>query len=78
MISKQGEAKQSAASPAQWVSLEKAATHLGMNATALRKTIERRAVRATDGGTEASLDGVRARKFGRHWRIRFSEAWGRP
>ncbi|MDI1445959.1 hypothetical protein [Polyangium sp. 6x1] len=49
-----------------------------MNAGALRKTLERRAVRASDGGTEASVDGVRARKFGRIWRVRFSEAWGVP
>jgi hypothetical protein len=49
-----------------------------MSAAALRKTLERRAVRAGDGATEATLDGVRARKFGRLWRIRFSEAWGSP
>ena len=46
--------------------------------SALRKTLERRAARAPDGATEAALDGVRARKFGRNWRIRFSEAWGGP
>jgi len=62
----------------QWVSIDKAAAHLGMNAAALRKTLERRAVRAADGATEAALDGVRARKFGRLWRVRFSEAWGLP
>ena len=44
-------------------SLDKAAAHLGMNAAALRKTLEGRAVRAADGATEAALDGVRARKF---------------
>ena len=64
--------------PAQWVSMDKAAAHLGMSAEALRKTLERRAVRASDGTTEAVLDGVRARKFGRLWRVRFSEAWGLP
>lgn len=62
----------------QWVSIEKAAAHLGMNAAALRKTLERRAMRVADGATEAALDGVRARKFGRLWRVRFSEAWGLP
>jgi hypothetical protein len=35
-------------------------------------------VRATDGGTEAAVDGVQARKFGRLWRVRFSEVWGLP
>jgi len=73
-------AKQPAAdrAGAPWVTLEQAAAHLGMNAPALRKAFERRAVRATDGATEASVDGVRARKFGRTWRVRFSEAWGMP
>ncbi|MDI1484839.1 hypothetical protein [Polyangium sp. y55x31] len=61
-----------------WVPLDRAAAHLGMNVGALRKTLERRAMRAADGGTEASVDGVRARKFGRIWRVRFSEAWGVP
>jgi hypothetical protein len=62
----------------RWVSLNQAASHLGLDAAALRKTLERRAVRAQDGGIEALLDGVRARKFGRLWRIRFSDAWGTP
>jgi len=61
-----------------WVSLDRAAAHLGLNAAQLRKTLERRATRAADGGTEAMVDGVRARKFGRLWRVRFSEAWGAP
>ena len=61
-----------------WVPLERAAAHLSMNAAALRKTLERRATRASDGATEANLDGVQARKFGRIWRVRFSEAWGLP
>jgi hypothetical protein len=63
---------------ARWMSLDRAAAHLGMNAAALRKTLERRAVRAADGAVEAAVDGVRARKFGRLWRVRFSEAWGVP
>jgi hypothetical protein len=37
--------------------------------------LERRAVKAVDGGIEANVDGVRARKLGRLWRVRFSEAW---
>lgn len=61
-----------------WLPLERAAEYLSMNAAALRKTLERRATRASDGATEANLDGVRARKFGRNWRVRFSEAWGLP
>lgn len=61
-----------------WLPLERAAEYLSMNAAALRKTLERRATRASDGATEANLDGVRARKFGRIWRVRFSDAWGLP
>ena len=75
MSAKQGEDERS---DARWVSVERAASHLGLNAAALRKTLERRAVRAADGATEAAVDGVRARKFGRLWRISFSEAWGAP
>ncbi|TKC99864.1 hypothetical protein [Polyangium fumosum] len=75
MSAKQVEAHQAVGS---WVPIDRAAAHLGMNVGALRKTLERRAVRAADGVTEASVDGVRARKFGRIWRVRFSEAWGVP
>ena len=74
-MSKKGETNQRLGT---WVPLERAAAHLSMNAAALRKTLERRATRASDGATEANLDGVRARKFGRIWRVRFSEAWGLP
>lgn len=80
MSNRRGEREQGGAVAASspWVSLERAAAHLGMGAEALRKALERRAIRADDGGTEAALDGVRARKFGRLWRVRFSEAWGLP
>ncbi len=81
--------KQSAGSPSlqheeakheqwAWLTLERAAAHLSLTVTALRKTLERRATRASDGVTEAKLDGVHARKFGRLWRVRFSSAWGMP
>lgn len=72
------ERSSTAAALGPWVSLERAALHLGMGAAALRKALERRAVRAADGVTEAALDGVQARKFGRLWRVRFSERWGLP
>jgi hypothetical protein len=61
-----------------WLPIERAAAHLSMTVAALRKALERRATRASDGATEANLDGVRARKFGRNWRVRFSSAWGLP
>jgi hypothetical protein len=52
-----------------------AAAVLGVSSGALRKLFERRALRASDGGTEAELDGVRARKFAGRWRVSFGEAW---
>ncbi|MDI1444855.1 hypothetical protein [Polyangium sp. 6x1] len=75
MSANRGEAERG---PVPWVSIERAAAFLGLSPGALRKSLERRAVRAGDGGTEALLDGVRARKFGRLWRVKFSEAWGAP
>lgn len=58
-----------------WVSVAAAADFLGLGAAALRRTLERRATRVSDGGVEANVDGVRARKFGRLWRVQFSERW---
>ncbi|MDC3982418.1 hypothetical protein [Polyangium jinanense] len=62
-------------SPRGWGSIRTAAEFLGMSADALRRSIERHAVRAPDGGIESNIDGVRARKFGRLWRVQFSAAW---
>ena len=61
--------------PARWTSVDVAAEFLGTTATALRRTLERRVLRAADGGIEANGDGVRARKFGRLWRVQFSASW---
>lgn len=58
-----------------WVSIKTAADYLDMSPEALRRTLERRAVRAPDGGIEANIDGVRARKLGRLWRVQFSARW---
>jgi hypothetical protein len=63
MLSKQaGDRERGSATAAlsSWVSLERAALHLGMGAAALRKALEHRAGRAVDGVTEAELDGVHA------------------
>jgi hypothetical protein len=46
-----------------------------MSPEALRRSIECHAVRAPDGGIESNIDGVRARKFGRLWRVQFSARW---
>ena len=55
-----------------WVSVRTAAEFMDMSPDALRRALERHAVRAPDGVVEANIDGVRARKFGRLWRIQFS------
>ncbi len=62
----------------QWRSVQSAATMLGLTAAALRKALDRRAVRRPDGGIEAELDGVRGRKLGRLWRVSLSAAWSNP
>lgn len=59
----------------RWFALRDAAAILSVTPNALRKQLERRAVRAADGGTEAVVDGVRARKFANRWRVSFSRAW---
>ena len=59
----------------RWYPLRDAATMLSVTPSALRKQLERRAVRAKDGGTEATVDGVRARKFANRWRVSFGRAW---
>jgi len=59
----------------RWYTLRDAAGMLGFSPGALRKLFERRAVRVPDGGTEAQLDGVRARKFANRWRVALGPAW---
>lgn len=61
--------------PLRWYPLRDAALVLGVSPSALRKVLERRATRAADGGVEAVVDGVRARKFVNRWRVSFGEAW---
>jgi hypothetical protein len=48
---------------------------LSVSPEALRKQFERRARQVPDGGTEADVDGVRARKFANRWRVSFGQAW---
>ena len=61
--------------PLRWYPLRDAAVTLGVSADALRKQLERNVTRAKDGGVEAHIDGVRARKFANRWRVSFGEAW---
>ena len=60
---------------ARWVTTRLAAKYLDMSEDALRRMLERHARRGDDGVVYAELDGVRARRFGRRWRVAFSEAW---
>ena len=51
---------------------------LDLTPEALRRTLERRAARAPDGGVEAHVDGVIGRKLGRLWRVLSTERWVIP
>lgn len=59
----------------RWFPIRDAASILGLTPGALRKLLERRAVRAADGSVEAHVDGVRGRKFANRWRISLGKAW---
>ena len=58
----------------QWFTVRDAAEILSVSPDALRRKIERAACKAKIG-VEAQIDGVRARKFGGQWRVRFEEGW---
>jgi len=60
---------------ARWYTLTDAAARLSLSTDALRRQFERHAKRAKDGGTEAHIDGIRARKFANRWRVSFGEPW---
>ena len=60
---------------ARWTSIRDAAETLGFAVVSLRRAIERNAHRTPDGGTEATFDGIVARKCGRTWRVLLDEAW---
>lgn len=64
--------------PAQWTSLPAAAEALGLHVLTLRRAVERNARKAPDGAVEANFDGVRARKFGRCWRVSVGAGWTTP
>jgi len=62
----------------RWRPLRDAALTLGVSAESLRKQLERRAVRGSDGAVQAELDGVLGRKFAGRWRVVLSSAWAEP
>jgi hypothetical protein len=59
----------------KWISVRDAAVVLGFATISLRRLIERNARRAPDGSVEALVDGVRAKKLGRTWRVQLGERW---
>jgi hypothetical protein len=48
-----------------------------MSPGSLRKALERRARRTADGGVEAELDGLRARKLANRWLVSLGPYWAR-
>lgn len=58
-----------------WMSVRQAAGIIGFNTVSLRRVLERNSRRAPDGAVEASIDGLRARKLGRSWRVQLSDSW---
>jgi hypothetical protein len=64
--------------PARWMSVDAAAEILGVPVITFRRNLERSARRRADGGVEAHVDGARARKFGRRWRVMLDPDWLEP
>jgi len=62
---------------ALWMSTDEAAAILGVPVVTLRRAIERGARRLPNGVCESILPdhGVRARKFGRNWRVQLEAGW---
>ena len=61
-----------------WRSIEASARILGVPTITLRRLIGRSARRAADGSIEACVDGIHARKLGRHWRVWLHPSWTGP
>ncbi len=64
------------ASQKTWISIARAAEILDETTETLRKKLQRakRSV-AADGVVEVSIDGIRARRLGRHWKVQLSAGW---
>jgi hypothetical protein len=61
-----------------WLSIEEAAAILNVRVVTLRRAVERCATRGADGCVASAIDGVRARKFGRRWRVALDAQWLHP
>jgi hypothetical protein len=58
-----------------WMSVDEAAAILGVPTVTFRRAIERNARKRPDGGIDAKIDGVTARKWGRLWRVLLDADW---
>ena len=65
-------------SRSSWTTVEQAAEFLGLTTISLRRTFERNARAAPDGGIVAQVDGLTARKIGRLWRVWLGPGWLSP
>ena len=61
-----------------WLSVSQAATILGVREITFRRTLERNSRLQSDGTITANVDGVKARKFQRQWRVVLDRNWLEP
>jgi len=59
----------------RWISIREAAKLVSYSEVSFRRLIERHARRGVDGTIESSIDGIRARKLGRIWRVQLGKEW---
>ena len=59
----------------RWFSIRSVAAVIGYAPVPLRRLIERHARKGPDGTIESVVDGLRARKLGRTWRVQLGERW---
>ncbi len=64
--------------PRMWISVERAARTLDIHPTTLRRHLEKNVFRSADGGIEARVDGIVARKLGNRWKLLLGPAWRAP
>jgi hypothetical protein len=63
---------------AAWLTVDQAAAILNTPVVTLRRTLERNSRRGPNAGTIARVDGITARKLGRHWRVWLDPEWLSP
>lgn len=64
--------------PKTWLALRKAAAFLDKSPAALRRRLERHAVRSPDGTIEAHFNGIIGRKLDTSWCVFLTDAWTSP